>query len=94
MVGRRAGGWRPQALNERKVEIRVQFKAPVSLPGSDVNLDQMRNELVMRLQPSEVRPRPPPTLQHSCQQPPRSCSMCWFTAAGLASSAQSQRAPC
>jgi len=43
-----------KALNERKVEIRVQFKAPVSLPGSNVKLDEMRNELVMRLQPSEA----------------------------------------
>lgn len=49
-------GHASQALNERKVEIRVQFKAPVSLPGSNVKLDEMRNELVMRLQPSEVRP--------------------------------------
>lgn len=38
------------------MEIRIQFKAPVSVPGSSssVSLDNMRNELVMRLQPSEV----------------------------------------
>ena len=38
----------PQALNERKVEIRVQYKAPVQMPGATVHLERLRNELVMR----------------------------------------------
>ena len=43
-----------QALNERKAEIRVQFKPPVALPGSKAVLDGFRNELVVRLQPDEA----------------------------------------
>ena len=43
-----------QALNERKVEIRVQFKPPVALPGSKAVLDGFRNELVVRFQPDEA----------------------------------------
>lgn len=43
-----------KALNERKVEVRVQFKPPVPYPCSTESLDTMRNELVMRLQPSEA----------------------------------------
>jgi hypothetical protein len=37
-----------QALNERKVEIRVQYKPPVQMQGGTVSLDAFRNELVMR----------------------------------------------
>ena len=43
-----------QALNERKVEIRVQFKPPVALPGNKAVLDGFRNELVVRFQPDEA----------------------------------------
>ena len=39
---------RAQALNERKVEIRVQYKPPVQMRGGTVSLDAFRNELVMR----------------------------------------------
>lgn len=42
-----------KALNERKVEIRVQYKPPVQMQGGTVSLDAFRNELVMRLQPDE-----------------------------------------
>ncbi len=35
-----------KALNERKVEIRVQYKSPAS--GIHPNLNEMRNELVVR----------------------------------------------
>ena len=35
-----------KALNERKVEIRVQYKPPAS--GIHPNLNEMRNELVVR----------------------------------------------
>ncbi|CAL8465488.1 g5024 [Coccomyxa elongata] len=41
-----------KALNERKVEIRVQYKPPAA--GIHPNLNEMRNELVMRLQPDEA----------------------------------------
>lgn len=35
-----------KALNERKVEIRVQYKPPIA--GIHPNLNEMRNELVVR----------------------------------------------
>jgi hypothetical protein len=38
----------PQALNERKVEIRVQYRPPVQTEGATVCLEHFRNELVMR----------------------------------------------
>lgn len=41
-----------KALNERKVEIRIQFKPPAS--DLSLNLNQLRNELVMRVQPDEA----------------------------------------
>lgn len=37
-----------KALNERKVEIRVQYKPPAASIHGEV-IDQMRNELVVRL---------------------------------------------
>ncbi|KAK9827335.1 hypothetical protein WJX81_006694 [Elliptochloris bilobata] len=42
-----------KALNERKVEIRVQFKPPAATIHNN-SLDAMRNELVMRVQPDEA----------------------------------------
>jgi len=41
-----------KALNERKVEIRIQFRPPAAELTS--NLDPLRNELVIRLQPDEA----------------------------------------
>lgn len=41
-----------KALNERKVEIRIQFKPPAS--ELTMNLNALRNELVMRVQPDEA----------------------------------------
>lgn len=52
-----------KALNERKVEIRIQFRPPAA--ELNQSLDPLRNELVIRLQPDEaiylkiVRPPPP-----------------------------------
>jgi len=43
-----------KALNERKAEIRIQFKSPLPLPGYKLDLDGLRNELVIRLQPDEA----------------------------------------
>ena len=40
------------ALNERKGEIRIQFK---EVPGDIFNGKCQRNELVIRVQPDEVR---------------------------------------
>ncbi|CAK0786708.1 Glucose-6-phosphate 1-dehydrogenase, cytoplasmic isoform [Coccomyxa viridis] len=42
-----------KALNERKVEIRVQYKPPAASIHGDV-INEMRNELVLRLQPDEA----------------------------------------
>ena len=41
-----------KALNERKVEIRIQFRPPAAELTSDLN--PLRNELVIRLQPDEA----------------------------------------
>eukprot|EP00891_Asterochloris_glomerata_P006826 jgi/Astpho2/6826/Aster-06502 len=41
-----------KALNERKAEIRIQFKPPAADMNTD--LDSLRNELVVRLQPDEA----------------------------------------
>ena len=41
-----------KALNERKAEIRIQFKAPAA--DLNMDLDSLRNELVIRLQPDEA----------------------------------------
>ena len=41
----------PVALNERKAEVRVQFK---DVPGDIFEGKARRNELVIRLQPNEV----------------------------------------
>lgn len=41
-----------KALNERKMEIRIQFQPPAAELTS--NLDPLRNELVIRLQPDEA----------------------------------------
>ena len=52
-----------KALNERKVEIRIQFRPPAA--ELNQSLDPLRNELVIRLQPDEaiylkiVRTHPP-----------------------------------
>lgn len=43
-----------QALNEHKSEVRVQFKSPVEVPGTNMQMDKIRNELVFRLQPDEA----------------------------------------
>ena len=40
------------ALNERKAEVRVQFR---DVPGDIFEGKARRNELVIRLQPNEVR---------------------------------------
>lgn len=48
-----------QALNERKVEIRVQYKPPVQLAGATVSLNSFRNELVMRCAFDAKEPRHP-----------------------------------
>ena len=42
----------PTALNERKAEVRVQFR---DVPGDIFEGKSKRNELVIRLQPNEVR---------------------------------------
>lgn len=39
-----------KALNERKAEIRIQFKQP----GHNLFPDSVRNELVVRIQPNEA----------------------------------------
>lgn len=41
-----------KALNERKVEIRIQFRPPAA--ELNQSLDPLRNELVIRLQPDEA----------------------------------------
>ena len=46
--------WCPQALHARKAEIRVQLKSPEPLEGAPANMCELRNELVLRLQPNEA----------------------------------------
>lgn len=41
-----------QALNERKAEVRIQFK---DVPGDIFDGKAKRNELVIRVQPNEVQ---------------------------------------
>ena len=69
-----------KALNERKVEIRVQYKPPAASIHGDI-INEMRNELVVsHLGDAARQHRPAPTvpmlLEHSPSCFSRSCCCC------------------